>query len=218
MKITISPELKTKLPNFQVFAYSMDVSVKNTLEVEKMLFELKDEVNNKYDITEVVNIPKLKHSRDGYKKLGKDPSRYRLATEALIRRLVKGMDLYRINDVVDLGNILSAKTMRSVCCVDMDKICGNIYIRIGNESDDYYGINRGHINITNMPVYCDEIGPFGTPTSDTDRTAISNETKKIIVMLIAFDDSEIEEDCELLISLYRDYANALNIEKIEETL
>ena len=79
-------------------------------------------------------------------------------------------------------------------------------------------MNRGHINITNMPVYCDEIGPFGTPTSDTDRTAISNETKKIIVMLIAFDDSEIEEDCELLISLYRDYANALNIEKIEETL
>ena len=105
MKITISQELKVKLPNFQVFAYSMDVSVKNTLEVEKMLFELKDEFNNKYDITEVVNIPKLKHSRDGYKKLGKDPSRYRLATEALIRRLVKGMDLYRINDVSELDAI-----------------------------------------------------------------------------------------------------------------
>ena len=218
MKITISEELKKILPDFSIIAYQMTVNVTKTKEVDDLLDEVIKEVNAKYTIEEVVNIPKLKKSRDAYKKLGKDPSRYRLATESLIRRIAKGLGLYRINDTVDLGNILSVKTMRSVCVVDMDKIVGDIYIRIGNESDEYYGINRGHINVDKIPVYTDDLSPFGTPTSDTERTAITADTKRILVMLICFDKSDLESDEALLLDLYKKYQHAVNILKIEETL
>ncbi len=210
--ITISEELK-KLP-FYVIGYTMDVENNKTENVKNYFDEVIEEIKNKYQISDVVNIPKLKVSRDGYKKLGIDPSRYRLACESLVRRIVKGFDVYRINDIVDLGNILSIKTHRSVCVVDLDKVVGNIEILKGHKEDIYEGINRGLINITNMPVYKDDISYFGTPTSDTMRTAVSDTTKSILVMIICFDDEEMEKDEQLLIDLYKEFANASNIQKL----
>ena len=210
--ITISEELKN-LP-FYVIGYTMDVDNNKTEKVKNYFDEVIKDLMNKYQISDVVNIPKLKVSRDGYKKLGIDPSRYRLACESLVRRIVKGFDVYRINDIVDLGNILSIKTHRSVCVVDLDKIVGNILIEKGHKEDIYEGINRGLINITNMPAYKDDISYFGTPTSDTMRTAVSDTTKSILVMIICFNDEDLEQDEELLINLYKEYANASNIEKL----
>ena len=65
-----------------------------------------------------------------------------------------------------------------------------------------------------MPVYKDDISNFGTPTSDTMRTAVSNKTTKILVMIICFDNHDLMEDENLLINLYKNYANARNIEKL----
>ena len=66
--------------------------------------------------------PRIAAARAGYKALGKDPSRYRLSTEALLRRLIKGNGLYFVNNAVDIGNVLSARTQRSVAVLDEDKI------------------------------------------------------------------------------------------------
>lgn len=210
--ITIDSCLKKV--NLNVIAYTLDVKNQTTIEVENLTKTQINEVMTKYKIEDVVNIPKLKKSRDAYKKLGIDPSRYRLATESLIRRIVKGNGLYRINDIVDLGNILSIKTLRSVCVVDLDKIKGDIFITQGLNTDVYEGINRGIINITNMPVYQDDLGNFGTPTSDTMRTAVSDDTSKILVMIICFgQDDEDKEDEKLLIELYQKYANGTNFTK-----
>lgn len=210
--ITIDSCLKKV--NLNVIAYTLDVKNQTTTEVENLTKIQINEVMTKYKIEDVVNIPKLKKSRDAYKKLGIDPSRYRLATESLIRRIVKGNGLYRINDIVDLGNILSIKTLRSVCVVDLDKIKGDIFITQGLNTDVYEGINRGIINITNMPVYQDDLGNFGTPTSDTIRTAVSDDTSKILIMIICFgQDDEDKQDEKLLIELYQKYANGTNFTK-----
>lgn len=212
--ITIDSCLKKV--NLNVIAYTLDVKNQTTTEVENLTKTQINEVMTKYKIEDVVNIPKLKKSRDAYKKLGIDPSRYRLATESLIRRIVKGNGLYRINDIVDLGNILSIKTLRSVCVVDLDKIKGDIFITQGLNTDVYEGINRGIINITNMPVYQDDLGNFGTPTSDTMRTAVSDDTSKILIMIICFgQDDEDKQDEKLLIELYQKYANGTNFTKCQ---
>lgn len=210
--ITIDSCLKKV--NLNVIAYTLDVKNQITTEVENLTKTQINEVMTKYKIEDVVNIPKLKKSRDAYKKLGLDPSRYRLATESLIRRIVKNKGLYKINDIVDLGNILSIKTLRSVCVVDLDKIKGDIFITQGLNTDVYEGINRGIINITNMPVYQDDLGNFGTPTSDTMRTAVNDNTSKILVMIICFgQDDEDNQDEKLLIDLYQKYANGTNFTK-----
>lgn len=215
MKINIDLELKNKIPEFSVIAYTMTVDNAKTDDVDNLLLDVKNEYTNFIPLTEVVQIPKIKVSRDGYKKLGKDPSHTRLACEALFRRIIKGDNLYRLGDIIDLGNILSIKTMRSVCVVDKDKIEGDVTIRIGTKDDIYYGINRGLINVDKIPVYTDNISPFGNPTSDTDRTKVTENTKNILIMIICFNQEEMVEDEQLLLSLYQKYANARNINKLE---
>lgn len=215
MKLTISNDILSKLPDFNVIAYTMDVDNKTTEIVTKYLKELEKEYYNKYQPEEITKIPRLKETRDGYKKLGKDPSHTRAATEALLRRFVKGTGIYRLGDIIDLGNILSLLTNRSVCVVDYDKLQGDILIRVGQKDEPFEAINRGSLNIHNLPVYVDDLGPFGTPTSDTDRTKVDNNTKKIYIMIICFSHEDIHNDELLLLDIYIKYANASNIKKIE---
>lgn len=215
MRLTIKEELTAIIPTFSVIAYTMKVVNQTTSAVSDYLEKLYEEYTNKWPLSEIVKIPKLKESRDGYKKLGKDPSHTRLACEALLRRVVKGERLYRLGDLIDLGNVLSIKCLRSVCVVDLDKIDGDIVIRRGSFNDEFIAINRGPLNITKIPVYCDNLGPFGTPTSDTHRTSVDSETNNILVMIICFTENDKQNDEMLLRELYQKFTQAVNIQKIE---
>lgn len=214
MIIIIDDSIKKVLPNFNVLALTMDVNVNDSNEIENEIKETEERISNLYSLEDVLTIPLIKEGRDGYKRLGKDPSRYRLACESLLRRIVKGNSLYRINNVVDAGNILSINLFRSVCVCDLDEIKGDILIRIGSSADEYYGIGRGLIDVSNIPLYCDEISPFGSPTSDTLRTSIRDNTKRILVMIICFKTFE-ESLADEAIRLYKKYCNANNIKEIE---
>ena len=97
--------------------------------------ELEKSINEKYSLEQVLQIPSIKNARDSYKKLGKDPSRYRLACESLFRRLVKGNGLYRVSNVVDAGNVLSIELAKSTAVLDYDKLQGDIHIRIGTNDE-----------------------------------------------------------------------------------
>lgn len=213
MKLTISDEIKKLLPDFRIIAYTMEVNNKKTKTVTDLLTNEFAKYYHIYELTTIVNLPIIKEARDGYKCLGKDPSHTRLACEALLRRVVKDGTLYRISDLVDLGNLLSIKTRRSICVVDKDKVIGDINIRLGNENDDYNTINRGKLNVNHIPLYEDYIGPFGNPTSDTPRTMITDETKQILIMMICFDKIKDESE-KWLVDIYREYAQAKNICKI----
>jgi DNA/RNA-binding domain of Phe-tRNA-synthetase-like protein len=219
MNCRISNDLKNLLPNFSVIAYEIDFesdfdAMNKSKEVDDYLEKLYTLVSSKYNYDEITKIPKLKQTRDGYKKMAKDPSHTRPACEALLRRVVKGNNLYRLGDVIDLGNILSIETLRSVCVVDKERLVNDVVIRLGTKEDIYEGINRGLINVTNIPVYTDEIGPFGCPTSDTLRTCVTSSTKSILVMIICFDEIEKDVDEQKLISLYQTFTKIKNIRKI----
>ena len=123
MKITIDRSILSQLPEFNIIALSMDVTYEeNNIFVEELIKKTEKKISEEYSLEEVLNIPLIKEGRDGYKKLKKDPSRYRLACESLLRRLVKGNELYRINNLVDVGNILSIECKRSVAVLDYEKI------------------------------------------------------------------------------------------------
>lgn len=214
MKIRIDRSLSDKLPNFNIIAYTMDVVCEASDKIESLISQYEDYIMEEYSIESVLDIPLIKEARDSYKKLGKDPSRYRLACESLLRRLVKGNKLYRINNLVDAGNILSIATRRSVAVLDYDKIVGDVLIRVGQASDEYEGIGRGKINIENIPLYEDEIGPFGSTTSDTTRTMVTESTKKILLFIVCFGKDEIEEDKKIAIDIFEKYCGAHNIETI----
>lgn len=213
MNITIDSKILDKTPQFRVAVMTCNVQVEDSTLVNELVSYWEQEINNTIDITDVVNLDVIIDGRNAYKVYGKDPSRYRLAVESLYRRLSKGNKLYRINNVVDLGNVLSIKTRKSVAVLNYDKIVGDVVIRLGQEEDVYYGIGRGKLNIKNIPLYEDSIGPFGSVTSDTERTMIVNETLKILLFIISFSGDEgLYEEITYAKNIYEKYAKGNNFE------
>lgn len=210
--IKISEDLLSKITDFKIGVVSFSATIINHEDLKSLINNIEQKIREKYALNEVLMIPNIKAARTGYKLLGKDPSRYRLAVESLFRRIVKGNSLYQINNLVDLGNILSLKTMRSVAVLDGDQIKGNILVRIG-KNEKYEGIGRGNLNIEKIPVYCDDLGPFGSPTSDTKRTMVTVNTKNILLFIISFNgELGLQEDINYCIELYQQYANGNNFE------
>ena len=208
MKIYIDKKIKEITPQFHVGVLECNVKIYADKEVDNIIKRIEENIEKNIDITDVVNLKTIIDGRNAYKKYGKDPSRYRLAAESLYRRLSKGNKLYRINNVVDIGNVISLKSRRSVAVLDYQKIVGDIHIRLGLDEDVFHGIGRGIINITNIPIYADDIGPFGSTTSDTLRTMISDNTNKLLLFIISFNGKfNLEKELEDVIRLYKDHAS-----------
>ena len=204
MNITVKKDILDIIPNYTLIAYKFKIDVKDS---DNAIFDCVKELEKEYEnvtLEELINMPMIKECRDGYKKFKKDPSRYRVACESLARRLVKHLGLYYVNNAVDIGNILSIKIQRPVAVLDFDKVLGDVNIRLGRSDDDYEGIGRGKINVENIPVYVDEVSPFGSPTSDTLRTSISNDTKNILLFVNCFGNTKIEECKEMIQKLYKE--------------
>ncbi len=140
------------------------------------------------DIRDINQIPAILSTRKAYKLLGKDPGRYRPSAEALHRRIIQGKDLYKINNVVDLLNLVSLESGYSIGGYDAAKINGPILFDIGKAGEPYDAIGRGILNIEDLPVFRDAQGPFGSPTSDSERTMVNDQTKTFLMIIIDFDN------------------------------
>lgn len=220
MKLTISDNLQKELPDFSIISYSMDVclpcAMDKTKEVSAFIEQVETSLKDSVLKTQICSDYKLIETRNAYKILGKDPSHTRPACEALFRRVNDGKKLYRLGDVIDLGNVLSLLCKRSVCVVDYDKISGNILITKGIKDELYYGIGRGLINVENIPVYKDDISSFGSVTSDTERTMITSTTKKILVMILCFSKNDLSVDELKLKEVFTKYHTCMNLIKIQQ--
>ncbi len=185
--IKIAAELLSKLPSLTLGCIEASVNV------EKSSEELNTWISKKLEQMQVALTPEtirqlhtVKATKDAYRTLGKDPNRYRPAAESLMRRIANGKGLYQISNVVDVLNFISIKTGYSICGYDSDLIQGNVTMGIGKEGEPYEGIGRGTVNIELLPVFRDSVGAFGTPTSDSTRTMISEKTKNILFIFIGF--------------------------------
>lgn len=148
--------------------------------------EINAELNNlraSYKLEEVNKRPGIFEMRHLYKILGKDPNRYRPSAEALCRRILQGKDLYRINTLVDLINLISLQTGLSIGGFDASKIVGNIVFGVGRANEPFEAIGRGLLNIDGLPVYRDDLGGIGTPTSDVERTKLTLDTTHLLMVI-----------------------------------
>lgn len=151
-------------------------------------------------------------SRKVYKLLGKDPSRYRISSDSLYRRIIKGKGLYYVNNVVDINNLISLKTLWSIGAYDFDKIEGQIIYGVGRENEPYEGIGRGQLNIMNLPVLRDSIGSFGSATSDSLRTMVTEDTNSLLLVIHAFGgDKGLKPALEDMKDLLIEHADAKGI-------
>ena len=213
-KITISDELAGKVSELQLSCILCDV-VPVTVNVQ-LWDEIQQKINeiaSTISIEQISQLPAISASRKAYKACGKDPARYRLSAEALLRRVVNRNELYQINNVVDALNLVSISTGFSIGGYDDDKIEGDVVFGIGQPGEPYFGIGRGELNIEGMPVFRDAIGAFGTPTSDSERTSVSLETKRFLMIIIDYAaTSRLAEATDFAKDLLVKYAQAVNIE------
>ncbi len=213
-KITISEELTAIIPKLKLACIACDVVLQQKNEELWNLVETKvAELAAQLQVDEISSIPAIAASRKAYKACGKDPARYRLSAEALLRRVVNRGEIYQINNVVDALNVVSISTGFSIGGYDAEKIEGDVVFGIGREREPYAGIGRGELNIAGMPVFRDSTGAFGTPTSDSDRTSVSMETKRFLMIIIDYAATpQLEEATILAKDLLVQFAGATNFE------
>ena len=135
----------------------------------------------------------VKGSRLAYKTFGRNPGRYRVSSEALLRRVRRGDELYHINSVVDVNNLLSIKSGLSVGSYDLDKIKGTIQLKKAGQGEGYEGIGKKYLDMENMLVLADEQGAFGSSMSDSTRAMVTDSTKDVLVVIYCFEkDIQLE--------------------------
>ena len=187
VKVAIKADLRQALPLLALGCVSARVTVEKhsqTLwrEIDQHLARLTSTIKP----DQVNSIPQIAAMRSAYKTLGKDPSRYRGSAEALLRRVVSGKGLYQINNIVDINNLVSLESFSPLGSYDLEKVTPPIELRIGAVGETYKGIGKDEINIENLPVFADAQGPFGSPTSDSERAMVRLETRKILMVVFSF--------------------------------
>lgn len=212
MKITVSQEIESVCPEF------VGAAVEATVENSSYCQELWDEIHalgEKYKSTlsteSLKEMSGIAATRKVYRACGKDPSRYRPASEALIRRMLQGKQLYQIDTLVDLINLASIAYGYSIGGFDADKFEGDtLTLGIGKAGEPYEGIGRGMINIEGLPVYRDAKGGCGTPTSDNERTKMELGTTHLLVLINGYDGNEerVRANAEFIQQLLRKYCQS----------
>lgn len=212
MNIIVSAEIANVCPEF--VGACVDAQVVNTAYCEELWHDI-EAMGNKFraELTTdtLKDITSIAATRRVYKACGKDPSRYRPASEALIRRLLQGKELYQRDTLVDLVNLASIAYGYSIGGFDADKFVGDtLTLGVGREGEPYEGIGRGMINIHGLPVYRDAVGGVGTPTSDNERTKMTIDTTHLVVLINGYDGNEqrVRENAEFIQSLLRKYCQS----------
>lgn len=192
MEVIVSKEIEVVCPNF--VGACVEAKVKNTPYCQPLWDEihlLGEKFRAELTTDSLKEMSGIAATRRVYRACGKDPSRYRPASEALIRRMLQGKALYQIDTLVDLINLASIAYGYSIGGFDADKFVGDtLTLGVGKKGEPYEGIGRGTINIEGLPVYRDAEGGVGTPTSDNERTKIDLNTTHLVVLINGYDGNE----------------------------
>lgn len=214
MNIIVSPEISSVCPDF--VGACVEAEVQNTPFSQPLwdaIHQQEELFRGTLTTESLKQITSIAATRRVYKACGKDPSRYRPASEALIRRMLQGKELYQIDTLVDLINLASIRFGYSIGGFDASKFVGDtLTLGVGRAGEPYEGIGRGLINIEGLPVYRDAEGGVGTPTSDNERTKIDLNTRHLLVLINGYDGNEqrVKENAEFILRLAVQYANGTN--------
>lgn len=212
--LIVSEQIRSACPDFVGGALYAEFT--NSEYCEELWNEIRvkaGELKMRQTVDTIKHISGIETTRRVYKACGKDPSRYRPSGEALVRRVLQGKQLYQIDTLVDLINLASMKYGYSIGAFDADHFSGEtLTLGIGREGEPYEGIGRGMINIAGLPVYRDNIGGVGTPTSDHERTKVRVSTTHLLVLVNGYDGNEqcVRDTAEYIIELLNKYCEAAN--------
>ena len=187
MKLSIDPALKKKCPSVALELVTAQVrTTDSSLELLGEMYSCEEGILKSVDPRALLDAPAISATRAGYRALGKDPARYRGSAEALLRRLVSGKHFPNVNCVVDIINLLSVESRLPIGLYDLVHVQGDIVFRAGKKGETYKGIGKFDLNLEDLPVFADGAGPYGSPTSDSERTMVTPSTENVAAIFISF--------------------------------
>src|ERR1700739_1131259 len=214
MEIRIAPELKAKCQKAALGCVEAEVATGATPpELDEALRGCEERIAKLPERRAVLESSAILATRAGYKALGKDPARYRGSAEALLRRLIAGKGMPRINNVVDVINLVSVESRLPVGLYDLAHVEGAIELRAGRAGETYKGIGKYDLNLEGLPLFADAQGPHGSPTSDSERTMVTEATTRVLAIIISFGGaSALDSAVERMNDLLETFCAARNLE------
>ena len=110
--INIDPALLSVYPEIRLGCLHFTAEIKASSDVfwNYLDHEILPAVKNDIEGKEWSEVTGVRGSRAAYKAFGRNPGRYRVSSEALLRRVRRGDELYHVNSVVDVNNLISVES------------------------------------------------------------------------------------------------------------
>lgn len=205
LEIQVSSQITTQIPHFKlgIIEYK-GISVGDSPQMLKGRLQLfQESIYFDLEGKNVTDLPGIQEWRQIFKKTGKDPNRYRHSAEALYRRIQKQNYLASIQSAIDVNNFFSLQYQVPLGIYDTEKLQGMVTIRIGEENEEYLGLNGRLNSLNHLIVSSDELGPFGSPYVDSERSPVTESTKNALQLIYLQPSTELENANRLTESLMK---------------
>ena len=185
---------------------------KSTSSFEAYEQEIFNKIRSKMTLDETKDDPVFRSYRDLYWTFGMDPTKLRVSSEAVLRRILKGLNLWRISDIVDIINLASAYHKIPIGLVDASKLEGDLVIRTAHKGEIFQRIGGMTITCRGREIVVADtkkIVCFGFATHDSESTMITDNSNSVLVLLYG---------AEIVTKSMLDYALKVTIDMIGQWL
>ncbi len=142
MLLEVEKSLETKFPSLSALAMRLE-GAKVRLEdpeLEAFKGEVIERIRGRWVLEQLREHPVFRAYRDFFWRVGVDPTKTRPASEALIRRVLRGRSLPRINTFVDAYNLASMEAAVPLAAFDMAWLSGDLLMREAITGEEFLGI------------------------------------------------------------------------------
>ena len=197
MYLRIDPNLGAKFPGLNALIIRVKgVEVKReSVKLEEFKTEVTEKTKNLWNLDELKEHPVFRAYRDFFWRMGVDPTKTRPAAEALIRRVLRGRPLPRINTLVDAYNLASIETAIPLAAFDEDGLAGELLMREAVSGEEFIGIGmeRPVVLKGGEPVVEDGEKLIAIyPHRDADACKITPDTTNTLMLICGVPNVDIE--------------------------
>lgn len=190
-RFSIAPVIDA-FPDYRVgvvVARGLEVPAESPRAWDAEMTAIENHVRDAWAGAELSQIPGVADWRAAYKAFGIRKTSYRSSVERLVKNLLAGWPLPRINGLVDIYNAISARFVVPAGADDLDKVAGDICFRVGGPGDSF--IRLGDESGTEDPpkegevVYADaeKVLCRRWNWSQDARSAVTPETVRAVITL-----------------------------------
>ena len=191
MRFTINGSVLNLVPKLKIgIVLLTDVNNKGkSTKIHHLLEEVSELIKLNFSPAELAKHPMISPWRTVYYHFGSKPTKYKCSVEAMIRRILSGHPIPRINKLVDVCNYLILKHLIPMGCYDLEKIKGNITLTTAKGDERFIPIHTAAAETPDPGeiIYRDDEKVLCRKWNwrDSNETSVTEQTKKAIFFIDA---------------------------------